>query len=324
MLCPRCQRTVDPTAAFCGNCGYYLTPTAIAPQPAPSADQTPQQQTPEQFSPPPQTFQAAPPPAPIVTPPAYQQPLQAASPMMPPQLPVATADHSGKAVASLVLGVLGLPATLIPVAGLVFGILAIIFGTLSIHSKRKMFAIIGMSLAVVVLLISIFFWVRNTQHFLQNHKNGGSVVSSNDNRQLQAITTPCYTTKVPAELKITMTEGSCTFLASNAQNGEQEEVKILQVPGLTLANLASAAKADAANVVNSIPGGSIAGQRSATFAESQAYEIEIRATDGSAGLISYVYDTTAQGNLAIILHTQARASGTNYDLSSIEANWSWL
>jgi hypothetical protein len=223
-----------------------------------------------------------------------------------------------------VLAVVGLPACLMPIVGIIFGILAIVFGTLSIHSKRKIFAIIGISLATLVLLTSIFIWVRNTQHFLESRKNGGPVVANNDGRSMQTVSTPCYTTKVPAELKITMTDGSCTFLASNASTGEQEEVKIMQVPGLTLSNLATAAKADAANVVNTIPGGSISDQRSSTFVGSQAYEVEIKAKDGSAGLISYVYNTTAQGNLAIVLHTQARASGTNYDLSSLEANWTWL
>jgi uncharacterized membrane protein len=233
-------------------------------------------------------------------------------------------DHSGKAIASFVLAVLGLPACLIPVAGIVLGILAIVFGSLSVRSSRKIFAIIGMSIAVIVLLASIFFWVRNTQELVTQHKSGNPLTSTADSSSLQAVSTPCYTTKVPKDMKVTQTGGSCTFSAASADGSEQEVVKVLQVPQLTLGNLSSAAKADAANVVNAIPGGSISGQRSSTFAGSQAYEVEIKATDGSAGIISYVYDTTMQGNLVIVLHTQARASGNNYDLSRIESNWSWL
>jgi outer membrane lipoprotein SlyB len=219
--------------------------------------------------------------------------------------------------------VLGLPACLVPIVGIVFGILAIVFGTLSIHSKRKIFAIIGISLAVLVLLASLFLWVMNAQELASEHSSGKTLSTANSGK-LQVISTPCYTTKIPAEMHVTHTAGSCTFLGATSGSSEQEEVKVIQVPGLSQATLATAAKADAANVVGAIPGGSIGNQGSATFAGSHAYQIEIKSTDGSAGLISYVYDTTAQGNLVIVLHTQAHASTSNYDLSLIESNWAWL
>ena len=354
MLCPRCQKTVDPGAAFCGNCGFQLATDpgqqsataeapvlqAIQPDSAPAepvmaspttvegssnqepglisstqsvpANPQPQLQTPVNLS------------SPAIQPASQQpyQPLQTAMPQS-PSLP-ATSDHSGKAIASFVLGVLGLPACLIPIVGIVFGILAIVFGTLSVRSTRRVFAIIGMSLGILVLLAALFLWVRNTQELVKQHQNGTPLGGVSSSGPQQSVSTPCYTTKVPAAMKITKTDGSCTFLAASINNGEQQEVKVMQVPGLTLGNLASAAKADAANVVNAIPGGSITDQKASTFAGSQAYQIEIKATDGSAGIISYVYDTTAQGNLVIVIHTQARASGNNYDLQSIESNWSWL
>lgn len=261
----------------------------------------------------------------------YQQ--QVAQPM-PPQsygpvpptnvgLP-AQSDHSGKAIASFVLSILGLPATLIPIVGVIFAILAIVFGSISLHSTRKVFAKIGIGIGIFVLLVSVFFWVKATQMLLEEKRTGTAGTSSLDSKELQTISTPCYTTKVPAYLKLTKAEGSCTFQAINSEIGEQLQVKVLQIPELTAANLSTAATADAQNVVGVIPGGSIAKQAAATFAGSQAYNVELVATDGSAGTISYVYDSTPQGNLVIILHTQAKASGNNYDLSSIESEWSWL
>ena len=346
MLCPRCQRTVDPGAAFCGNCGFQLMQPQTQPLVAPET----RQPVTQEYTPPPEAVTPQVAPVPLPPPQPFQpiQPIQTAVPPVPtpqPEVPQApfqptypgglpplqpspnyaappVHDHSGKAIASFVLGVLGLPASLIPIVGIVFGVLAIVFGTLSIHSAKRVFAIVGMSFAVLVLLASTFFWVHTAQELVKQHKNG--FPTSSDNGSLQSVTTPCYSTKVPAAMKITQTSGSCTFLASNAGTGEQEEVKVMQVPQLTLANLPTAAKADAANVVGSIPGGSIAGQHASTFVESQAYEVRIKSTDGSAGTISYVYNTTAQGNLVIVLHTQARASDNNYDLSSIEANWAWL
>lgn len=312
MLCSRCQHPLDEGAAFCGNCGLRITPE---PSQIPQA--------------------VAPPVSPVGS--AVNQPAQVLSPLAPPQLDAAVAsqplnsytnppvpDHSGKAITSFVLAVLGLPACLVPIVGIVFGVLAIVFGTLSIRSARKIFAIIGMSLAVVVLLASLFLWVRNAQELSKEHQTGTSFGTSSANGKLQSITSPCYTTKIPAGMKVTQTAGSCTFLGVNSASGEQEEVKVLQIPALTASNLSTAAKADAANVIGAIPGGSIGKEGTATFASSKAYQIEIKSTDGSAGTISYVYDTTVQGNLVIVLHTQARASGDNYGLSSIESNWSWL
>lgn len=251
---------------------------------------------------------------PQTAPAAYQPPTQTSS--------VNTQDHSGKAIAAFVIGVLGLPASLIPIVGIVFGILAIIFGSISIHSRRKTLAKIGIVFAVIVLLASTFLWVMSAQELAKEQENGGSLATNSG--KLQPITTPCYSTKIPAEMHVTKTDGSCTFLGASAGSKEQTEVKVIQVPGLTLASLATAAKADAANVVGSIPGGKITNQSTATFAGSHAYQIEIKSTDGSAGIISYVYDTTAQGNLVIVLHTQAQAHGDNYNLSLIESNWAWL
>lgn len=297
MQCPQCQQTVEPGASFCANCGFKLASSTAVPI-------------------------AAAAPAPV--PPVPGQNFQPAYAVVPDYPALAASDHSGKAIASFVLGVLGLPACVIPILGIVFGVLAIIFGTLAVHSARKVFAIIGMSLATIVLLASIFLWVHNTQEYLAKNSTADSLPHSASAGDLQSIDTPCYNTKVPKEMRITHTGESCTFLGVTKGGIEQEEVKVLQVPGLTEANLSSAAKADAANVIGSIPGGSIGDQRSATFAGSQAYQIEILSTDGSAGTISYVYNTTAQGNLVIVLHTQAHAVPGNYDLKLIESNWSWL
>lgn len=320
MLCARCQRTVDPGAIFCGNCGLRLQVADSTEASTLESSDTRSYQT------------SANPGVTALTKPTMDDSHQSTPGASDTAMTSNTQtdawqpplDHSGKAIASFILGVLGLPATLIPIVGIVFGVLAIVFGTLSIRSSRKVFAIIGMSLAVIVLLVSIFLWVRNTQELVSQRRSGTAVGTSEVNRKLQAVATPCFTTKIPADLAITRTDDSCTFLATNAQTGEQEQVKVLQVPQLTLASLATAAKGDADNVVSTIPGGSIVGQRTTTFSGSQAYEFVIKATDGSAGTISYVYNTSAQGNLVIVLHTQARANEDNFGLTLIESNWSWL
>jgi hypothetical protein len=292
MECPNCQQTVDPGAAFCGACGFKL-----------DASEAPQQAIPE-----------------VTAEPESNQ----TGPIAPAGYPVYVhPDHSGKAITSLVLGVLAIPGCLIPIVGLTFGVVAFIFGTLSYRSVRRKLAIIGMVLAVVAILGSLFLWVRNSQELVRQHNSGETVGATSNDSQLRAMKTPCYNTKLPGDMTITQSSGSCTFLATRNHGTEQEEVKVIQVPSLSMANLQTAAQADAKNVVGAVPGGSITKQGSATFAGSQAYEIEIASTDGSAGTISYIYDSTAQGNLVIVLRTQAY-KGASHDLGDIESNWAWL
>lgn len=229
-------------------------------------------------------------------------------------------DNSGKAIAAFILGVLGLAGWIIPIIGVVLGILAIVLGSMSLKSRHRILAIIGMVLAVLVIAVSLFFWIRAAQHVIKNNDSDLTGLTTNSvTSTLQPVSTPCYTAKIPASMTITQTPGSCTFSASS--NGESYEVKVLQVAQLTPANLAQAAETDANNVVNSTPGGSMSSQGSITFSGSLAYYATVISTDGSAGTIDYIYKDTGQGNLVIILHTSR--SGKNYDLNSIENSWVW-
>jgi MFS family permease len=85
----------------------------------------------------------------------------------------------GKAIASLVLGILGLIAWVIPILGLIMGVLAIIFGSLTLKSSRKGFAIAGLILGSIVVLISLFAWVYNVQQIRQEReKNPTAIIES--------------------------------------------------------------------------------------------------------------------------------------------------
>lgn len=318
MPCPNCHQTTSPGAAFCGNCGYQLN-GAQAPQP-PVA---PQPQT--TIAPAAQPVSPATPLAPPATAAFAVQPAPQPS-YVGSTLPAGQTDNAsqnnGKATAAFVMAVLGCVGWLIPLVGVILGILALIFGTLSLKSRRRVLAIIGIVLAVPVIAVSIFFWVRAAQQVLKNHASPLSgLTTSSTSQSLQTISSPCYTTKIPANLTVTQTAGSCTFRALNSTSGEEYEVKVLQIPQLSIANLAQDAQTDAKNIVNATPGGSISDQQVSTFSGSPAYTISIKATDGSAGTIDYIYDTTLQGNLVIVFHAQR--SGAHTGLATIENNWSW-
>lgn len=337
MTCPNCQHEVSPGAAFCGNCGFQLAQPGGQFAPAPGV--APGQPTPQSsiISPSTQTPQSVPPGQsnPL---PAQQIP-QAQSFQSQPAVPyydagggvmtpyttqngASEAPNNGKAIASFVMGVLGCVGWLIPLIGVILGILALVFGTMSLKSPRRIFAIIGIVLAVPVIAVSIFFWVKAAEHIIKTKSSSLSGLTTHSTASsLQTVRSPCYTTKIPANLTLTQTASSCTFEASSTTSGEEYVVKVLQAPTVSATNLADGAKADSANVVNAIPGGSITGQQATTFANSPAYSFDLAATDGSAGTLDYIYDNTSQGNLVIILHAQR--TGKDIDLATIEKNWSW-
>lgn len=61
---------------------------------------------------------------------------------------------NGYAVASLVLGCIGLVGWLLPIIGYIVGILAIVFGCISKKSRKNSMSTIGIVMAVVTLILS--------------------------------------------------------------------------------------------------------------------------------------------------------------------------
>ncbi len=72
-----------------------------------------------------------------------------------PTPPAAPPNRSGFAIASLVLGILSLCAWLLPLCGIPFSGLAILFGALSMGSSRRGMAIAGLILGIITLLLSL-------------------------------------------------------------------------------------------------------------------------------------------------------------------------
>jgi len=141
MKCPKCGQDIPDGAQFCGNCGQSVTTYAqpVQPQTATMPQQPVQQSAPAGTMPPQQQPQPA----------SGFQPVQ--STLMGTDVPT---KGRGKAIAALVLGIVGLVAWLIPIIGFIFGVLAVIFGSISTKASKGM-AIAGIIMGSITILLSL-------------------------------------------------------------------------------------------------------------------------------------------------------------------------
>jgi hypothetical protein len=281
MQCPQCQQITPDDAAFCGNCGAPLTVGA-----------------------------------------AEQAGLDnSVAIAMPAESVVTPRDKSRHAIAGFVIALFGLAAWLVPVAGLVIGLLGLILGSIAFHSHRRVFARSGITLSVIVLAASLFMWVHSAQR-LSGAAQAQDTNASSASDVLQTVTTSCYSTKVPARMQLSGVEGSCTFQGNDPLSGEQQAVKVLNVPGLSAEGLANVAAADVRNVLKSVPKGRLHDEHSTLFAGSVAYRATITTPDDSGGMIDYVFHPTKAGNLIIVTHSLMHMNA-DLDIGTVEDNWSW-
>ena len=70
---------------------------------------------------------------------------------------------TGYSITSMILGIISIPFCCVPIIGLILGVMAIIFGSLSItqHRAGKGMAIAGVVCGAVGSLLSIIFWIVN-------------------------------------------------------------------------------------------------------------------------------------------------------------------
>ena len=64
-------------------------------------------------------------------------------------------EHSNRAVASLILGLVSIVTWLFPIAGYITTILAIVFATKGRHSEKKGMATAGLVLGIIFLVVTL-------------------------------------------------------------------------------------------------------------------------------------------------------------------------
>lgn len=302
MNCPACHNSVAPNAAFCGTCGQALRPPAT----------TSQAMLHHALAQPP----AMQPPSAI----AAAQGVQLVSPANQPPANAGDAHVNPQAIAALVFGVLGCAGWLIPIFGVILGLLAIIFGSIGIKSQKPKLAKVGIGLAIPVIAISLYVWIEAAKQLAQENTAPVTTQKSNE-ADLQTITTPCYATRLPRSMTVDQESAGCAFKATDTAAGDLYQVKVMDISRLDASNIKAAAKADADNLVSIIQGSAIDSEWDTSFVGSPGYGFTMSATDGSAATVKYIYHISAEGNLVIVFHSNR--NGTDFDLGTIENNWYW-
>ena len=161
LKCTNCGHEIVPGSEFCGNCGAKLitnTPatSSVAASASPATSQPPSNAAPMPTStvPTPQVGAVGPQPV------SYAQPPGAA-------YAVPTKAGNGKAIASLVLGILSAVTFLIWFLSVPLGICAFIFGLLGRKGSKGM-AIAGIILGVVGVIASITITIIAVKHLCKN------------------------------------------------------------------------------------------------------------------------------------------------------------
>lgn len=338
MKCNHCGADVNPGVPFCGTCGQQLL--QVGPVPVMSGGPSVPIVAPNPISP---ISPVAPGPQPPtsfannINPVGYTQPVgpPGYSPVMAggggmmaaPQMTsysqiAANGTKNTKAIIAMVLGILGLVGWLIPIVGCLLGIAAIVLGTTSLRQPHRAFAIAGIVLAVPVLALSIFAWVKNVQAVqTTQQKSGVSLPSNAVSASGSVVDTPCYKANLGAEFTITQGSDSCTVKATNASGSDVYNIKGLVSP-YKANELESVSQQDIKHTLDTFPGSKVTGQKSASFAGSNAYHytFSIPSPD-EVGTAAYIRHESVNGiNTFVVIR---ETSGTDASLQTVESSWQW-
>lgn len=83
-------------------------------------------------------------------------------------VPVAVHNPTGKAIVSLIMGLVGILGCFVPIAGVVAGIIGIVFGLSGRKSTAKVMATAGLVLSIVFLIVSLVNWGCGIYLFYRN------------------------------------------------------------------------------------------------------------------------------------------------------------
>ena len=284
--------------------------------------------------------QSAPPPAPIpqqpVQPnPPAQQPIAQAVPtsampqglVMPtsqPQTPVGSKAYSNLAIASIVMGGLSIPASLLSILTAFIPILGIVFGAISLKSSKKGLAISGMILSIVGLILSVAVLIIGISE--ENKPKTTSTPAVSKTSISNSVSTDCFITTLPEDFTTSVISSKCDIEAK-AKNS-REEVSIVAITpeqGYNTADFEAENTNALIKIVQSVdPTISIVKQSKTTFSNQPAYYAEITNSANQKGAVYYIYTSSTYGEPKYQLFLVTLDTLDGFDtLETIKNNWQW-
>ncbi|MHB1865246.1 MAG: zinc-ribbon domain-containing protein [Candidatus Saccharimonadales bacterium] len=322
MNCPQCGQPIQPSATFCGNCGYALQAVG---QPT-AAPNVPTQ--PANVQPNPQSYVASAynnptSPQPVVT----NMGAPTVSPSGTMAMPVSnSAAHPGEVmgIVSLILGVLGVPGSIIPIVGLVLGVAGVIVGSISHQKAKRKLSIIGIIISSLAILLSIGMFIYNLEHLhkpatTSTSSSYSSSTSTSSTSSLSSVVTPCFSTKVDSSLPVEQPTG-CNY--SSSSTTENVAIDGVTNTNINASNFNSEAKVIAQQSVSS-NNYTVLSQTNGTFAGSQAYIVTFNAAQqNNSGILAFVLHPTSHGeNIFIVGKAVTGQSPPSF--GSVESDWQW-
>ncbi len=333
MDCPTCSQPLENGAAFCGNCGQAIVeqpqligagPVANVARASSKSDETiATVLTNGEHS----TFN-----------PVYNgigSPLVAAT-LSPGAMPAYAVpvvgqqrDHM-RAALSLVFGLLAVVGAMVmPLVGLLLGLVGVILGTLSRRYLKRGLGLAGLIISSIGILVAMASWVYVVSHAAEATKVAQTNVSKTNTSAVVAanvLSTPCYDISFVNRLNVQNANGSCNM---NAFDGSTLDVSKSAYKVFATASAVSptgftglAKAALDRDISQSMPDYHITNETTTQFSGSPAY---IVTTSNGAGVslleAAVLHSGSASGNNFYVI-IYATTSGTA-SLHDLELGWQW-
>ena len=276
---------------------------------------------------------------PAVTQPGFQQPGlpgQPAPPYQDVQLNPAY-GHDNLAIASLILGIISIVTSILTIFTIVIPITGIVLGFISLK-RRRGFAIAGITLSIIGILLSVLFIVLAFK-LDSNKKSASSSSSSSTSSASQnagggsTIDSACFSLNLPTEINSSdISENKdCKITAINSDGKQDLQLSAIDAPIYTTdSQIDAALKKSADGGIKAIASrGSVTSSKSINVAGARAYEV--LGTERGASykyfslLIVYAqknYQPTAGTNARVFIIGADSATNPNL-LEEVVKSWVW-
>ena len=274
MNCTKCGRPLDPGAVFCGNCGQAVSPQAVSPVPAgaPNQNNAPAQNQSNNTSP------------------AYAIPA------------AINKKAETKVIIGLIVGILSVPAALIPIAGFILGIAGLILSTTSYKNYKHAMTIVAVVFSSIGILLSILAFAYNVTHLAGT-----------------SVATKCFTTSINNnDSSPTVDSDKCTMSSTGINKFLVDSDQIAGVDEATAQPAFSTALQESASTNNL----TITSKGNTTFHGAPAYYVSGTASNGESGYLLMAYKPESNGKNVLVLTRSAQNSKIS-NLGIMDSKWNW-